>query len=198
MKKKAILIFFFILSILGFIFILNYPTQKLTNIQKEQALTKILGRKPNLGDKNISTGNRQYKGKYISFLYPKRAKVYTQMLNGKPIKQTDLESFIFDLNDPKATVVVAVVAVGQNFKSVSDYPSVRLRQIENNIYSQDKIETDGYEGLAFTKQDIRGNEKTAFFYINSKIYSISVQGNDLIAIKDLFGKIIVSFKFLQP
>lgn len=183
------------LTFVSVFILLTGPERKLTQAEKERALSKLLGRKVSLEDKKAPTGNIIYKGKYMSFSYPAVAIIYTQKLNGKPIKQTDLESFIYDLDSPKLTFYTEVTS-SPVIKSLADSPSVKLRQIESNLYSQSNVSAGGYEGLSFEKVTNLGNEKTAFFYVNGKIFSFSSQGSDINAVRDLLQKTLASLKFL--
>ena len=168
----------------------------MSKTEKEAAIAKILGRKPNLTD-SIKTGDTQYKGKYVSFMYPAAGVIYTQRLNGAPVKQTNLEYFSFDLSDPKLIFSMEVVQTPGSVTSLEDYPSVKLRQLESNIYKQSQTEADNQTGFAFEKAGEASNsEKTGFFFLKGKIYSFSVQGSDLKAIEDLYNKIISGVKFL--
>jgi len=192
---KKILLAAFLIVILAWVFVfLNFSPKPLSQNQKEQALTKILGRKPNLTD-NTLKGNVMFKGKYVSFYYPAAAKIYITKLNGQVVNPTDLESLIFDLSSPKIAFFMEVVPVPITVQILNDYPGVKLRQIESNIYKQSQITAGGLNGLLFEKISNTGNEVTAFFYKNGKVYSFSSQGGDIKEVESLSENIIVTVKF---
>lgn len=191
--KKIILIVVLLLIAAVIVYVLNTPPKSLTDKEKEEALVKILGRKPNLSV--APTGDKEYRGKYMSFQYPIRAKIYTKMLNGKPVKQDNLEGFIFNIDEPRTSVYTEVASVPSSVRKVEDYPAVRLRLLQNNIYTKSELKADSKEGIVFTKKESRASEKTIFFYSDSKVYSISVQSSDFFYLEELFNKIVVSLKF---
>lgn len=197
--KKVIIVLLLIAIFIGALsafYLLNKPSKEMSKLEKEAAIAKILGRKPNLTDKDVPTGDREFKGKYISFMYPAAATERKQLLNGEELPYTGLELFIFVLESPKLTANAEVIKAPQNITSLNDYPSVKLRQIQSNIYNQKDIFVGNTKGLSFDKQSASGFEKTGFFFLNDKIYSISIQSPDSKAAGELFDKIIASVKFL--
>jgi hypothetical protein len=192
--KQIILLIFITLIAISFVavfLILNRSTASLTDAQKQQALTKILGRPVVLKDKAIVTGDVLYKGKYYSFLYPEAATKYNSAQTN-----TSLESFKFDLSSPRIYAVTEVVAAGNSQRLLDDNSGIRLREVQNAIYQQATVSANGKSGLSFEKNDADGVEKTAFFLVNGKYYSFSLVGSDKSSIEDLFVKIITSLKFL--
>ena len=190
----ALVIFLIVFTIVIFLF-LNHSPKNLTSAEKEAAIAKILGRKPNLTD-NTKTGDTQYKGKYVSFVYPAKAVIYTQTLNGKSVEQTSLEYFSFDLSSPKLVFSMEVIQVPQSVQTLEDYPGVKLREAENNIYVKKEALADDKNGLVFERISDNGFEKTAFFYLEGKIFSLSISGSDQKTGEQLYMKIISSLKFL--
>src|SRR6266700_1773506 len=93
---KKILIIFFLLIIIGiggFVgYYLLHPTTKLTDVQKHQALEKLLGRGLRTPKKE-RTENQQYHGRYVSFAYPPTAEIYVSKQNSK--SPNGLETFQF-------------------------------------------------------------------------------------------------------
>ena len=192
--KRIILLILSVIIVTLFVtvfLILNRSTAGLTDTQKQQALTKILGRPVLLKDKAIVAGDVLYKGKYYSFLYPEAATKY----NSAQV-DTSLESFKFDLSSPRIYAVTEVVAAESNQRVLDDNSSIRLREVQNTIYHQATVRADGESGVSFERNDADGAEKTAFFLVNGKYYSFSLVGNDKQSIEDLFVKIIASLKFL--
>lgn len=199
MKKFIVLALIVVAVIVSIVVfnILNSSSKSLSTLEKETALANILGRKPILNEKEEAKGNIRYKGKYVTFMYPARAKIYVLKVNGE-VKEDNwnLDSLNFDLDNPRITTLVTVSSAPLDVTSVTDYPSVKLRQIQSGIYQQKDIMVDHHNGLLFDKQDNTGFEKTAFFYLSNKIYVFSVSGSDLKAIEDLFKKIMETTRFL--
>lgn len=198
MKKKRILILLVVLGVFlaAVFFIFNSPARELSKSEEEAALTQILGRKPNLTDTSPK-GDILYKGKLISFLYPANAKIYIPKLNGKVLPKDSIDSLIFDLTSPKIAFFMEVDTQSKSVQTVEDFPGVRLRETESNIYHKKDILVDGQKGLVFEKQDNTGLEKTAFFHKDGKVYSFSFQGADSIEVENLYSKIMASVKFLS-
>lgn len=181
--------------IAGFI-ILNRSASPMTEKEKVQALTNILGRPVVLQEKKVPTGDITYQGKYVSFLYPAAAEKFIPKLNATPAPSKDLEDFYFSLGqDPRIDVTVIVVQASSVETGVADDPGVRLRQSQKDIYQQTTVTADNQNGVAFEKIN-GGIEETAFFFINNRIYTLSVSGSDQKNVTSLYNKIILSVKFL--
>jgi hypothetical protein len=189
------LVFVIGVFVAGFI-ILNHSSSSMTEKQKEQALANILGRPAVLQDKKVPTGDIQYHGKYMAFLYPAAGEVTVPKVNGIPIPSHNLEDFYFGLgNNPRIDVTTTVNQASSVETSVADDPGVRLRQSQKDLYTQTAVAADNQHGLAFEKIN-DGIEETAFFFVNNKIYIFSVSGSDQRNVTDLYNKIILSLKFL--
>lgn len=197
MKKKIliILIIAIITGLVSLYIFLNYPSNSMSEAEKEAAIAKILGRKPNLTD-NTPVGDTEYKGKYIYFKYPAAAVIRKQLLNGQEVPYDGLERLIFKIESSKVTLYMEVIEAPVNVTSLNDYPSVKLRQIQSNGYIEQDVFVEDVKGLSFEKQTTSGFEKTGFFMLNSKIYSFSIQGPDVKEVEKVFNSIISSAKFL--
>jgi hypothetical protein len=198
MEKKilvALLILLVILSLISVYIFLNYPSKNMSEAEKEAAIAKILGRKPNLTD-NTPQGETEYKGKYIYFKYPSAAIIRKQLLNGEEVPYNGLELFIFKIESTKLTLYMEVIEAPTNVASLTDYPSVKLRQIQSNSYSEEDVFVGDVKGLAFAKQSTSSFDKTAFFFLNGRIYSFSFQSPDSKEVEKQFKSIISSVKFL--
>lgn len=197
--KKIISAAFFLLIIGCFVaafMLLNRSADPLTQSEKQQALSKILGRPVVLKEKKVATGDILYKGKYISFLYPSAAEITTPKVNGIPVLSSDLENIYFSVGDSSrinATITISRASSAET--SIVDDPAVRLRQLQKDLYKQTEVTVDGQRGLEFEKND-QVIEKIAFFFINNKIYTFAVDGSDRKSMTDLYNKIILSLKFL--
>jgi hypothetical protein len=184
----------FLASILIYLY-LNYSPKELSQAEKEAAVAKILGRKPQLND-NSPKGDTKYMGKYITFTYPAAAVPKKQLLNGKEVPYTGLEQFIFKMDSPKLTVYLEVINSPSNVSTLTDYPSVKLRQIQSGAYMEEEGLIEDVKGLVFEKAELSSFEKTGFFMSNGKIYSFSVQGPDPKAVREMFNKLTSSSKLL--
>jgi len=199
LMKKIVLVALFlvvVIAVFSVFMVLNRTTKPLSEEEKQQALTKILGRRLNLTEKAPSQEYIQYKGKYVSFAYPSSAEKITSIINGKEQEKSGLEQFSFNFDSPKVYTFFEVIQANSNELTLTDYPSVRLRQVQSEIYSEASVTADNRQGLSFEKHDNSGFEKTAFFFVNGRIYSFSVMGGDLKAVETLFNKLISSIKFL--
>jgi hypothetical protein len=201
LSLKRIFLLLFLIAVAAFSLIafniLNRPSKSLTKAEEEQALENMLGRQVNLNPTPIPTGNTQHQGKYVSFMYPKAAKEFIALNNGQPVKFNDLEHFSFDISDSNLHFFSQVLTY-PSAQSLSDYPGVRLRQSEPDVYTQSLIASaDKQNGLAFANYDSQlGYQMTGFFLVGGKIYTFSVQGPDEQAVKNLFESIIPTVKFL--
>ena len=193
MKKILILIFFIVsaFAVFAVFIILNNSAKSLSTKEKESALTQILGRKPNLSEEQ--TGDKEYVGKYVSFIYPAKAAVYEYRDPNIKNNISNLEIFSFDIDKPR---IVFYLNVSENdqLKSINEISAVIYRQSKSKDYTKSEIVADGQKGFAFEKE---GNspEKTGFFFFNNKIYSISITGSDFRQISLLFENVIRSIDF---
>ena len=181
----------FLISIAVYL-IVSKPPKFMSSQEKEAAIAQILGRKPNLTD-NTSKGNVVYKGKYTSFIYPAAAKIYSYRDEGLKRNTSVLETFSFDISNPRLVLNYSVLD-RPNLTSIDDVPDVKLRKIAFSGYVQTQILADGQKGLAFEKTT-DSSERTVFFFINSKVYSISITGSSVKEIDKLFDQIVMSLKF---
>jgi hypothetical protein len=195
MKKFIVLALIIIAVIAAFFVVLNQPAKQLSDKEKQQALINILGRKPNLTDDN-PTGNKTYKSNYVSFMYPSKAKIYTYREPNISKNTSVLEIFSFDITNPR--IIFNYSAIQHNsLQGVSDIPDVKLRQLQKDAYVQENAYADNKTGLVFEKIQTQGLiEKTAFFLVNGKSYSFSIQGNDIKEIRSFYNDIISSIRFL--
>ncbi len=196
MKKLALILLIILFSAGGY-FIISQKTRVLTEKEKQAALVKLTGENPGITNSNISKGDKEYKGKYLSFMYPATAAIYNLTVNGKKVEDTAaLEYFAFDTKAPNISVVTEVIESPPSVLKAEDYPSVRLRQTDLS-YSQSQITISNITGLSFTKNNPGEVEKSAFFYSDGKMYTFSVTGSDFNSVSGLFNKITSTAKFLN-
>lgn len=188
--KKKLFLFCFLIAILALaiaFYILSLPPkEKLSKEFKEEAATKLLGRKVQLDD-TTAKGVVEYTGKYIQFKYPARAVVYTYK---GASSSAILEDFSFDIKEPKMVFNMQVIDAS-NFVTVADFPAVNLRKLRSYEYKEEKFKINDASGLVFFKQE-NGVEKSGFLISKNKLYSFVVTGQDETEVNKLFDDIIHS------
>jgi hypothetical protein len=103
-----------------------------------------------------------------------------------------LEDFSFDIKSPRLILNMAVLGNSGRQLTVNDNPGVKLRQ-NSGSYKEQLITIDGQEGKVYEKND--EPEKTAFFLVNDKIYTISVTGSSFEEVVSLADDILKTVKF---
>ena len=197
MKKIIIIGAVFLVAVLSVVafFVIDSKPDKLTEKEKEKALTKILGRKANTeGEK---TGNVSYSGKYASFVYPAKAKVYKYVDPDSKKNKSIVERLSFDIEDPRLILIYTVEQNPNPVGTIEDYPAVKLREDKSSGYVRSGFTVDSERGITFSKSgsgEARA-EKTSFFLRGNLIYTISITGTNIIDITDLFKLITGSFTF---
>lgn len=192
MKKwilPAVLLSFLAFLGIGFYILSQPPKETLSKEFKEEAVTKLLGRKAQLDVENVAAGNKEYKGKYISFSYPAKALIYTYRNSST---SATLEDFSFDIKSPKIVFSMRVTEIAGGLE---DYPAVRLREARNE-YKRARLTIDGVAGLAYFKTGQEA-EKSGFFLKSGKIYTISITGISGVEVEKLFDDIISSVFFAE-
>lgn len=198
MKKWILFSVLILLLIAGGVvfYILSQPTKdSLSKDFKEQAATKILGRKAQFEAKTVKTGNVLYDGHYIAFEYPAKAEIYNYKDPSVTSDRTTLETLSLDLHEPR---VVLNMAVNQNTgttNSVKDLSGVNFREASKGTYIGEDVTVSGHTGRVYEKRDSSSSEKTVFFLVNGKIYTISMTG-DLDEARRVYEIIINSLKFI--
>lgn len=173
----------------GFYILSQPPKDTLSKEFKEEAVTKLLGRKAQLEVKNVATGNKEYKGKHISFSYPAKALIYTYRNSST---SATLEDFSFDIKSPKIVFNMRVTEVAGGLE---DSPAVRLREVRSE-YEKEELIIDGVAGLAYFKTGQEA-EKSGFFMKSGKFYSVSITGSSGEEVEKLFDEIISSVSFVE-
>jgi hypothetical protein len=191
-KKLLILILIVIAVIASAFFLLLSSDQKLTDDEKTKALSKILGREPVTEEKEAK-GEVKHQGKYATFSYPAKAKIYTFRPKGFENDKNTLEYFSFDIQKPR---IVFNFSVAKTFiDNIEDFPGVKLREMQSSMYEKEVVFAGGYKGILFEKTG-RDSEETIFFLLNKNIYTISITGSDFKEI-DLIGRrVLETLKFI--
>lgn len=194
--KKVILLVLLLILVLGVYFVLSQKPKQLSEKQRNQALEKLTGQNPTLTNSNSKQGYIDHKGKYISFTYPASATIYNLTVNGRKVEDSAaLDYFAFDTKAPNMSAFTEVIEAPSTVLKTDDYPGVRLRQNDSS-YEESTVLVSGVSGLSFSKNSPGAAEESAFFYYNSRIYTISVTGSDIKPVKELFDKVLGSAKFL--
>lgn len=199
MKKRIVFIVIFLLLLISggvaFYILSQPPKETLSKEFKEEAVTKLLGRKAQLDAKNIPTGDTEYKGKNISFKYPAKAVIYTYRGKAAVTNKSLLEDFSFDISDPKLVFNMQVTKNTSDFATIQELPSLKLRENRSYEYTKTPMTISGQEGFAYFKKE-NGAEKSGFFLYNDKIYMISITGSSAEEVEKLFDSVVASTSFL--
>jgi hypothetical protein len=193
---RVILIFLLIVAVIAGLvafLILNHSSKSLNEAEKEAALTNILGRQPILND-NTPVGNKQYNGKYASFIYPAKAVIYTYKDPNIVKNKSELDMFSFDISSPRLVLNFAVSDNSSSIADIKDDSGAIYRADKANGYSQSKVAVSGSKGLVFAKAG-EHPEKTGFWLFNNRIYTLSITGSDYQEVVNLFDSITASLKF---
>lgn len=194
---RIFLFVLFLLLLVGgvwfFIFSSKQPSL-LSENEKNAAMQKLLGRKPVLQEKTTQNTWISHKSNYESFLYPERARVYANDNKIAMQEKTVLDNFFFGVASPKLDVSVQVIQY-PNMQNISDDPSVRLREEQQDTYAQSSLSIDTLPAETFftTKNSI---EASAFFLAHEHAYSIVVTGVSREDVETFFTAITQSFHVL--
>lgn len=191
MKKWIWLIVLCLIIVCGAVvfYILSQPPKdKLTEEFKEEAVTKLLGRRAQLEAENVAQGNTEYNGRYISFQYPAKALIYTYRSGSS---SATLEDFSFDIKSPK---LVFNMKVSESGAELLDVPAVRLREQRLYEYDKEEITIDNVKGLTYYKRG-QQPEKSGFFAAFGRLYTVSVTGVSDRDVARLFDDISGSVSF---
>lgn len=188
MKKWIIFaVVFFVLIIAGgiaFYFISLPPKETMSKEAKEQAVTKLLGRKAQLSEVVQKEGSVKYDGKYISFEYPAAATIYEFNSPTASTGSSRLERFEFDLRSPKVNSIVQISANTSNIASGADDSGARLRHSQANLYQESETTIAGVKAIEFIKKS-EGVERSLFWVYKDKIYTFVFYGPDMESIKEV-------------
>lgn len=174
MKKRYIFLILLIIAlIVTFIYYSRPAGAPLTESQKQQALTRLLGRKVNLS--NDKKADATYDDKLLSFNYPGSAVIYEyrdpSLANIKSIVGT----FSYDIKIPKA-VFNYVSEERPEMKSLDDDSSYRLRTLPERGYQKSAVHVSGVDGVLFKKDDPTGSERSLFILYRNTFITFSLSG----------------------
>ena len=191
----SIVIIFILVFLIGGFLILNRTVNPLTDEEKSRVLTRLSGGQISLTQKAKVKGLAQFKGKYYKFSYPLAGVIYNQDKSGSDV----LENFSFDIKDfPKIYFYSEVKKAASGISNISDYSGVSFRLSNPDTYKKKAVIADNIDGFIFEKtnlQDSETYEQIAYFLVNGKIYSFSVQSVDQQAQVDLLNNILATVKF---
>lgn len=198
MKKLVIIVLIIAIGVglISAFILLNSKPDKMTDEQREKAISEMLGRKANTNP-NIKTGDTTYNGKYAKFEYPAAAKIYEH--RGDDIKNNDsqIESFSIDLQSPRRVFYYTATKLDSGTSKLDDIPAVSFRKNASNGYSSNEEKVDGVLGTSFVK-DRSGEfmaEKTGYFLVNGNLISISVTASSIRDAEDLYKNVTSSLIF---
>jgi len=193
-KRRLVVLGVFISVIALVAYILEKPSvARLSQKEKEAALTKLLGRKVNLNEKNVPKGNVEFRGKYISFWYPKKAIKYEKTDPSFASSSALLDFLSFDIKEPRTIFNMVVIKNDANIQTIDDDPGVMLRR-NSTSYKESKIIAGGLEWKVYEKKESQQSEKTAFLLHKNRLYSIAILCNDIEELQVLFSDILRSVK----
>ncbi len=193
MKKYIFIVLPIFLIGVGIFYFLatkNGTGSGLTDSQKQQALKKLLGRTPVLVEQKTTDTRISHENLYVSFLYPKIAKIYTKYNQNALQQKNILDSFSFTTDTPKILAVVQVVN-SPDISQLTDFPAVSLR-LQDSSYMQSLISIDSFTATSFEKE-VETVEKSAFFMTKGRVYAIVVSGINKEDVNLFFEKFIASF-----
>lgn len=197
MKKVFIIGFVCLIFLIGgaiaFYFYSQPPKEKLSDEFKEEAVTKLLGRKAQLDEKNVPTGSTLYDGKYITFSYPAKALPYEYKDPFFASNSSVLDSFSFDIKTPRLVLNLQVLENSSKLQSIEDYPAARLRKDRSYEYEKNEVAIGSYKGLRFTKIT-SPPEDTFLFLAENRIYSLAITGSDPEEVEKLGAAFLKSAK----
>lgn len=197
MKKIFIIGFICLILFIGgaiaFYFYSLPPKEKLSDEFKEEAVTKLLGRKAQLDEKNVQTGNTLYDGKYITFSYPAKALPYEYKDTNFASNSSVLDSFSFDIKTPRLVLNLQVLENSSKLQRIDDYPAARLRKDRAYEFDKKEVILGTHKGLRFTKRT-SPPEDTFLFLSQNRIYSIAVTGSDPEEVEKLGTEVLKSAK----
>jgi hypothetical protein len=193
LKISGILLLICLISYVGWLY---YQTKnlKLDDKEKATAVKNLLGHDARI-DVAVPEGDQPYSNQYYSISYPKAAKEYHRDPTYKP-SSLELSYFSFQESSPRLFFVISVL--DHPGMTLTDFPSVSVRQKETDIYTSEPITVGGQKGIVFAKvtpDESSDREKSAFFAKDGHIYSFALSGGNMDDINSLFNSIISSLKF---
>lgn len=171
------------------VFFMSPKHTDLTTKEKQNALTKLLGRHPILTQKVRSTALVQYSGTYLSFSYPAAA---TEYVYDAPIDKSGfvLEHFHFQEHMPQYHFVLQVEKQNADALRYDDVSGIRLRRTQKDIYTESLLHTNSGNWITFVKKD-DAFEKTAFLLHGDKLFTLAITGSDP-SIEKIFDDVLQS------
>jgi hypothetical protein len=197
-KHRILLLFFLIAMITAYVMFFqnkqSLSDSGLTQVQKEEALKNLLGRKAQAKEETVSTQWEDYISKYFSLSYPGWAKIYNKDNSNIKSNKSVLEFFRFDMEFPRITFIAQVLD-GSKINKITDSSPVMLRRTQSDVYTEAPVKVSGRDGLIYSRNK-DGFERSAFFLIDGKEYSFVLSGANSPESSDIFNKIISQLKFI--
>jgi len=175
MKKYLFLIILILFGAGAFIYFSRPAGSNLTDNEKTQALTKLLGRKVNLTDDKRSDAT--YEDKLLSFKYPGNAVIYEYRDPSVKANKSFLYTFSYDIKIPK-TVFNYSAESRSEMQTLDDDSSYRLRTLPERGYQKSAYKLGGVEGVLFKKDDSTSSERSVFILHKNILYTFVFSGSD--------------------
>lgn len=194
MKKIGIFLIIATVVVSVSIYLMLLPeAHPMTDSEKQQAVSKILGRQANLTDKKPE-GNTEYKDDYLSFSYPAAAAEYKYRDPGFASTKGLVSSFSYDLHDPRVVFNYSAVS-NPSVNSLDDDPSYRLREDPSRGYRMSKITIDNVPATLFQQDNSQNSEATLFIFYNKTLFTFATTGPDSAALTSIITLLRSSLVF---
>jgi hypothetical protein len=155
---------------------------------KDDDMGVVLGGRALREPTAIPEGENKYRGKYMTFDYPRTANVVP---NGKT-EESILEKVDIMGRDPKVNIVaVAMRSAEHRFE---DIPGVKLRRNQKEEYTEKKVIVGISDGMMFSKLD--GKEYTVYVFSGERLYTLSVTAINKSVLSELWPGLLSSFSVL--
>lgn len=192
-KKAMWLGMMVVLAIAGFILIpgILKPTS-LTSAEKKRAMEQILGRA--VRSEAYQTEKIRLEGKYFSLSYLGNAQILTATSDAS-LLEARVEFYKIRSDEPGYTITVQVFDNAKlDIDGLEDFSAVKIRKDKPDLYIQEPIGVAEARGISFAKTK-DGSEKSVFFLVNDKIYSLSISGVNYSEIFPFFDEVVSSISF---
>ena len=154
----------------GFLYLNNLHTgEAITPVEKEKALTHLLGRSPLLSPVDHSVW-KLYESSAVLFRYPSWATVYVQDNSDAKKNPRIADSFHFGLLDQRITGAI-MISRRPDFSHISEDPAVNLR-LQDTDYTKEGTPS----ALSIQFFNASTQERSFFLLQHGKVGSLVVSG----------------------
>lgn len=166
----------------------NYVNTPSAPRSAEEDFRQVLGGRAPRNPTAVPEGDIEYRGQYMTFVYPARAEKY-------PLKKADkavLERIDLEIKNPRLTMVAVAIATKE--KTLDEVSGVRMRRAQTDVYREDQVMVGVEKNPVFTRLD--GKEKTVFVIYHDRLYTLSLTGDDAGELARLWAKVLPTWHFL--